>query len=130
MLYVNRVWGHSVTRPKCHRLKMGKKLTNLKQYISVIIDIDEKWFVIFEYTIDHLFLVMFSYLKLKIIFLVLHFFFVFPMLSTNKLLNTLYLKFVRLKISGLLCDRNRECQFGWFPFNQVLKILNFYIVTA
>ena len=37
-----------------YRPKMGKKLTSLNRYISVITDIDEKWFVIFEHTINHL----------------------------------------------------------------------------
>ena len=41
-------------RPNVHRPKMGKKLTNLNRYISVITDIDKKWFVIFEHTINHL----------------------------------------------------------------------------
>ena len=31
---------------------MGRKRTILNRYISVIIDIDEKWFVIFEHTIN------------------------------------------------------------------------------
>ena len=35
---------------------MGKKLTNLNRYISVISDIDEKWLVVFEHTIHRLFL--------------------------------------------------------------------------
>ena len=33
---------------------MGKKLTNLDRYISVITDIDEKWLVIFLHAINHL----------------------------------------------------------------------------
>ena len=33
---------------------MGIKLTNLNRYISVITDIDEKWFVIFENSIIQL----------------------------------------------------------------------------
>ena len=33
---------------------MGKKLTNLIRYISVITDIDEKWLVIFLRAINHL----------------------------------------------------------------------------
>ena len=33
---------------------MFKKLTSLNQCISEITDIDEKWLVIFEYTINHL----------------------------------------------------------------------------
>ena len=31
----------------------GQKLTSLNRYISVITDVDEKWFVIFEHTINH-----------------------------------------------------------------------------
>ena len=34
---------------------MGKKLMNLNRFILVITDIDEKWSVIFEYTINQLF---------------------------------------------------------------------------
>ena len=33
---------------------MGKKLMNLNRFILVITDIDEKWSVIFEYTINQL----------------------------------------------------------------------------
>ena len=33
---------------------MGKKLTNLNRYISVTINIDEKWFVIIELTVNYL----------------------------------------------------------------------------
>ena len=33
---------------------MGKKLTNLNRYISVVTNIDEKWFVVFEHTMNHL----------------------------------------------------------------------------
>ena len=40
---------------------MGKKLTNLNQYIVVVVDIDEKWFVIFQRTINHL---SFDYVRL------------------------------------------------------------------
>ena len=39
---------------KILQAKMGKKLTSLNQYISVISDIDEKRFVVFEHTINHL----------------------------------------------------------------------------
>ena len=34
----------------------AKKWTNLNQYISVSTNINEEWFVIFEHTINHLFL--------------------------------------------------------------------------
>ena len=33
---------------------MGKNLTSLNRYISVIKDFDEKWFVAFEHTINRL----------------------------------------------------------------------------
>ena len=33
---------------------MVKKVTSLNRYISIITHIDEKWFVIFEHTINHL----------------------------------------------------------------------------
>ena len=32
----------------------GQKLTNLNQYILIITNINKKWFVIFEHTINHL----------------------------------------------------------------------------
>ena len=37
-----------------YRPKMGRKLTNLNRCISVITDIDEKWFAIFEHSINYL----------------------------------------------------------------------------
>ena len=40
---------------------MGKKLANLNRLIWVITDIDEKWFVVFEHTINHL---AFGYVRL------------------------------------------------------------------
>ena len=43
-------------------------------YILVITDIDEKWFVIFEHTINHLSFGYVVYSNLNTIFLVLHFF--------------------------------------------------------
>ena len=39
----------------------GRKSSNLNGYISVITDIDEKWFVVFEQTINHL---SFDYIRL------------------------------------------------------------------
>ena len=38
---------------KILQVKMGKKLSNLNRYVSVISDIDEKWFVVFEHSINH-----------------------------------------------------------------------------
>ena len=72
---------------------MGKKLPSLNRYIFVITDIDEKWFVIFEHTINHL---SFGYVRLSqpeyylscsIFFLP---FFFLPVLSALKLLNAPY----------------------------------------
>ena len=40
---------------------MSKKLTNLNRHILVITNIDEKWFVIFAHTINHL---SFDYVRL------------------------------------------------------------------
>ena len=84
---------------------MGKKLTNLNRYISVITDVDEKWFVILSTLSTTFLLVMFVYPNLKAIFLVLFLFFllfflILLALATFKPLNALYSKFERLKISG------------------------------
>ena len=54
MLYANRVSECLVTLPKFYKPKLGKKLTNLNLNILVRTDIDEKWIVIFEHTINHL----------------------------------------------------------------------------
>ena len=54
MLYANKVWVRPVMRPNVYRRKMGKSFTNLNRYISVITNVDEKLFVIFEHTINHL----------------------------------------------------------------------------
>ena len=40
---------------------MGKKLTSLNRYISVITDIDDKWLAVIEHTINHL---SFGYVRL------------------------------------------------------------------
>ena len=97
---------------------MGKKLTNLNQYISVNTNIDEKWFVIFEHTINHLSFGRVRLPQLEIYFscFVLffpYFFFRFLLLlCTFKPLNTLYSKFERLKISG------RESEVRLFLFKK------------
>ena len=39
----------------------GQKLTNMNQYILIIANINKKWFVIFEHTINHL---SFGYVRL------------------------------------------------------------------
>ena len=73
----------------------------LNRYISVITDIDEKWFVIFKHTINWL---SFGYVRLpQLEYYFSYFFFFFLILlrlSTFKPLNVLYSKFQQLKISG------------------------------
>ena len=105
----------------------GKKLTSSYQYyISVITDINEKWFVVFEHTINHL---SFGYVSLPqlenyfscfaFFFLTLFFFFVFLLLlSTFKLLNALYSKFERLKISGRTSVPLKSVVPGWADSSQ------------
>ena len=103
----NRIWRFLVMWPKFYSPKMGRKLTSLNRYISVITDIDGKWFVILEHTINCLsvgyarlpqleyyfsFFFLFSYLFFFLIILL--------RLSTFKPLNTPYSKFERLKILG------------------------------
>ena len=61
LLCANRVWGCPLRDQNIYRPKMGKKLTNLNQYITAITDTDEKWFMIFEHTINHL---SFAYVRL------------------------------------------------------------------
>ena len=105
MLRADRVWGTGHVTKISQAKKMAKNLMNLKRCISVITDIDDKWFVIFERTINHL---SFGYDRLPqhenysscfaFFFLDLFFFFLLP-LSTFKPLNALYSKFERLKIS-------------------------------
>ena len=80
---------------------MGKKLTNLNQYISLITGIAKKWFVIFEHTIKQFSLdyVRLPELEYNFSCFASFFFFIFLALSTFKPLNALYSKFERLKIS-------------------------------
>ena len=115
-----------------------KKLTNLNQYISVMTDIDEKWFVILELTINQL---SFDYVRLaqlgnyfscSVIFFLTFcflFFFLLP-LCTFKPLNALYSKFERLKISGRNSVQLKwGCQVDRIPLNRVLQkfeLLNRY----
>ena len=116
-VFMNALWKPSLGAPgpwpKCYGAKMGKKLTSLNRSISVITDIDEKWFVVFEHTINHL---SFVYLKLILFFLLciffLPFFFFLP-LSTFKLLSTLYSKFERLEISERTSVRLKSGVPGW-----------------
>ena len=78
-------------------------------YLAVTIDTDKKRFVVFEHTIN--LLIKFIYPNLKTIFLVLASFVLlfFPffllMLSTFKMLNAVYSKIERLKISRSTGER-------------------------
>ena len=47
---------------KMRQAENGQKVTSLNRYILVITDIDEKWFVVFEHTINHL---SFGYVRLS-----------------------------------------------------------------
>ena len=98
MLYANRVWGARSRDQNFTRPKMGKKVTSLNRYISVITDIDEKIFAVFEHTINRL---SFGYVCLPQLenyfscfrfFLLLFFFFFLLPLSTFKPLNAPYAK--------------------------------------
>ena len=100
---------------------MDQKWAILNRYISVITNIDEKWFVIFEHTINHL---SFGYVRLpqleyyfsSFFFFFLTFFFFFILLLqlyTFKLLNALYSKFRRLKILGRDSARLKLGVPGW-----------------
>ena len=109
---------------------MGKKLTNLNQYISVIIGIAKKWFVIFELTIKQLSLgyVCLPQLEHNFSCLASSFFFFFFLLalSTFKPLNALYSNFERSKISERTFVRQKLGMQGWGdPLNQVLQSLEF-----
>ena len=60
---------------KILRAKNGQKVDEFEPInISVITDIDEKWFVVFDTQSTTFLLVMFAYPDLITIFLVLHFF--------------------------------------------------------
>ena len=99
---------------------------NLNRYISIVTDIDEKWFVVFYHTINHL---SFGYVRLpqfKYFFFVLHLFLLFFLfllpLSTFKPLNALYSKFERLKKLGRTFVRQKSGVSGWeIPLKQVLQ---------
>ena len=104
LLYANRVWGRPITWLNFYRPKMGKNLTNLNWYILVITDSDEKCFLIFKHTINHLF---FGNVRLSLLeyylsftsFFFLFFLFLLPMLAF-KPLYALYSTLEGLEISG------------------------------
>ena len=98
--------------PKMLQAENGQKVDEFEPiYLgTVITDIDEKWFVVFEHTLDRL---SFGCVRLPqlencfscfaALFLLL-LFFLLP-LCTSQPLNALYSNFERLKISeGLICD--------------------------
>ena len=106
---------------------MGKKLTNLNQYISVNTGIAKKWFVIFEHTIKQLSL---GYVRLPQLiaynFSCFASFFFFLALSTLKPLHALYSKLERLKISERTFEQQKSGVQGWGdPLNQVLQSFEF-----
>ena len=119
MIYANRVWKCPVTWPKCFRPKMGRKWTILSRYASVNTDIDGKWVVNFEHTINQ----FFGYVRLpqpKYYFSSLLFFsfFILLRLSFSKPLNALYLKLERLVISGRTSVELKSGVPGWGDFPQ------------
>ena len=104
--------------------------------ISVVTNIDEKWFVVFGYTTNHLF----SYVRLPQLeyyfscfasfFLLVFFFFLFLLpLSTFKPLNALHSKSERLKISGRTFVRRKSGLPGWgISLNRVFQ--NFELLNC
>ena len=109
----------------------------MKRYISVITDIGEKWFVIFEHTINHLSLGYVCLPKLEYYFssffsfflLFGLFFIILLQLSTFKLPNALYSKFKRLKISERASARLTLGVPDWeFPLKRVLQ--NFELLNS
>ena len=106
------------------KISLGKKL-NLNRYISEITDIDEKWFVIFECTINHL---SFGYVRSSQLeyyfscFASFLYFFFLLLLAAFKPLNALYSKFERLKIPRRTFARQISVVPGWgIPFDRVLQ---------
>ena len=66
---------NALCKPSLGALGLVAKTLNLNRYISVITDIDEKWFVIFELTLTHL---SFGYVRLpqlKMLFFLFSIFF-------------------------------------------------------
>ena len=128
MVYADRVRGARSRDRNFTGRKWAKKLTNLNRCISVITDIDEKWFS----SINHLSFIMFVYSNLNIIFLVLHLFSNFFLFCRYLLLNrqthSRYLKFKRLKIPGRTFVRQKsEVPDRGIPLNRFLQ--NFELVN-
>ena len=128
---------HNVTAYECFlHTKFGddrlknlnrQKFANLNLFSSVTTGIDEKWFVIFENTINHF---SFRYVCLPNLNILLFFlfcicFFFLP-LTPFKPLNALYSKFERLKISGRTFVRQKLGVSGWgSPSIGSSNVLNF-----
>ena len=107
MLYANQVWRRQVDEFE------PAKADEFELIYIVITDIDEKWFVIFELTINRLFFRLCLFPQLEYYFSCFRSLLFLLLLSTFKPLNVLYSKFERLIYQGgLLCDRNRGCQIG------------------
>ena len=115
---------------------MGRKWTILNRYISVISAIDEKWLVVFEHTINHLSLgnvrlpqLEYYFFCFSFFLLFFFFFLILLRLFTFKLLNALYSKFKRLKVSGRTSARLKLGVSGWgFPLKRVLQ--NFELLNC
>ena len=99
---------------KILQAKNGQKVDKFEAIygISVITDIDENWFVIFEHTIHHLSFGYSCLPQLEYYFACfVSFFLLFlflPILSTFKPLNTLYLNLERLNISERTFARQKS----------------------
>ena len=108
---------------KILQAKMSQKWAILNQYILVITNIDENHFVIFEHAINCLSLGYVCLPQLEYHFLSFlggffllvfsSFFLILLWLSTFELLNALYSKFKRLKISGRASARLKLGEPGW-----------------
>ena len=96
---------------------MGRKLASLNRYISVIIDIDGKWFVIFEQIINHL---CFGYIRLPQPVYYFSCFFFYTFLFFFHFSHTIYFcKFERLRISLRTFVRQKSGVPGWGDFSQL-----------
>ena len=97
-------------------------------YLDLITDIDEKWFAIFELTINHLSLgyVRLPQLEYNFSCFASFFFFFCRYLLLNRL-NALYSKFDQLKISGRTFVQQKSGVPGWEDLpHRVLQILKLF----
>ena len=117
-------------RPKFYTPKMGKKLTNLNRYISVRTDIDETWFVIFDYTTIVFLFIVFVYSNLKLYFLFVFFFFLtffffhatLFQIAKRTVLKVLAMEDIR---KNFYATEIGWCQVGSVPLNQI-ELLHCY----